>query len=464
MTSTTQINPFLSGNFAPIHTEIATENLTIIGQLPAELNGTFFRIGPNPQYSPIGQYHWFDGDGMIHAVRLDNGQASYRNRWVRTKGFELERAEDQAIWPGLLGVPRFDRPHGMMSKNVANTALVWSAGKLLALWEGGEPHIIDPVSLETLGTQTFDGQLTSAFTAHPKVDPETGETFFFGYGFTPPFITYGVISPSGKIVKTEAIDLPMPVLMHDFAITDKHAIFLDMPLTVDGSRYEKGEPPIFFDASRSSRFGILPRDGNGSDIRWFDVPSCMIYHVTNAYEDGNTVVLYAHRKNATSMLVADNELDTDRAYLTCWRFNLDTGDVSETRLDDKPSEFPQVDPRFVGRKTRYAFAAVDATEHVPEPLFGGLVKYDLETGDRQVYAFGDGRYGGEVGFAPKRGSEAEADGWLLVYVHDTIADQSELLVLSANDLTAEPIARVILPQRVPYGFHAIWIGADRLTA
>jgi len=459
-----ETNPFLSNNFAPIREETRAAELSIVGELPADLDGTFYRIGPNPQFAPVGPYHWFDGDGMIHAVRIANGSASYRNRWVRTRGFEIERAEGEAIWPGILGVPRFDRPHGMMSKNVANTALEWIGGKLLALWEGGSPHIIDPASLETLGEETFNGQWTQSFTAHPKTDPETGETFALSYGFTPPFLTYGVISPEGEVVKTQAIDLPMPVLMHDLAITKTHAVFLDMPLTVDGSRFEKGEPPMFFDDSRPSRFGVMPREGG--EVQWFEVPSCMIYHVTNAYDEeaGNAVVLYAHRKNATSMLISDNELDTDRAYLTRWRFDLDSGEVSETRIDAVASEFPQVDPRFVGRKTRYAFAAVDDTNFVPEPLFGALVKYDLETGDRQEYDLGEGRFGGEIGFAPKPGSTAEGDGWLLTYVHDTIADRSELVVLSASDLTAGPIARVMLPQRVPYGFHAAWLDGDRATA
>ncbi len=174
----TTVNPFLDGNFAPVSDEITAENLQVIGQLPPELSGMFVRNGPNPQWTPIGKYHWFDGDGMLHGVRINNGKASYRDRYIQTKAWKIEQAAGKAIWSGFLEPPQMDISHGP-SKNTANTALVWHAGQLLALWEGGAPHAIKIPDLETVGEYTYDGKLVSAFTAHPKVDPLTGEMMFF---------------------------------------------------------------------------------------------------------------------------------------------------------------------------------------------------------------------------------------------------------------------------------------------
>jgi carotenoid cleavage dioxygenase len=139
--TTTTLNPYLEGNFAPVRQEITAEALRVIGELPPDLSGMFVRNGPNPQFSPIGYYHWFDGDGMLHGVQIRNGQASYCNRYVQTKGFKIERDAGHAIWTGLIEPPQQDNPYGPY-KNTANTALVWHAGQLMALWEAGEPHTI----------------------------------------------------------------------------------------------------------------------------------------------------------------------------------------------------------------------------------------------------------------------------------------------------------------------------------
>lgn len=195
-------NPYLMGPYAPVDTEIDASDLEVIGEIPDDLNGLYVRNGPNPQHIPAGRYHWFDGDGMLHGVRIAGGKASYRNRYVRTKGFEIEREAGRALWTGLLEPPRFDNPHGPF-KNAANTALVWHDGRLLALWEGGEPHTIRVPGLETIGPYTYGGKLVSAFTAHPKVDEVTGEMMFFGYSMVqPPFVKYSVVSAAGELLRT----------------------------------------------------------------------------------------------------------------------------------------------------------------------------------------------------------------------------------------------------------------------
>ncbi|WP_042341815.1 carotenoid oxygenase family protein [Calothrix sp. PCC 7507] len=460
--ATTVVNPFLAGNFAPVRDEITDETLQIIGQLPPGLSGMFVRNGPNPQWSPIGKYHWFDGDGMLHGVKISNGKASYRDRYVQTKAWKIEHQAGKAVWSGFLEPPQMDNPHGP-SKNTANTALVWHAGQLLALWEGGAPHAIKVPDLETIGEYTYDGKLVSAFTAHPKVDPLTNEMMFFGYSFAPPYLQYSVVSPQGKLLRTVPIELPMGVMMHDFAISENYTIFMDLPLTFSVERVQKGEALMKFEGDRPSRFGIVPRFGDNSNIRWFESPPCYVFHTLNAYEEGDEVVLIACRMSSTSVLVAENTLqdpDGDIPRLHQWRFNLKTGTVHEERLDDVPGEFPRVNDNFLGQKTRYGYIAKSAP--TPLPLFDGLIKYDFSKSTSQTHEFGEGRYGGEPVFAPRPGATAEDDGWLVTFVYDEGAETSELVVVNAQDMTSEPVARVIIPQRVPYGFHGAWISEGQL--
>lgn len=456
-------NPYLEGNFAPVRQEVTAEDLKVIGELPSDLSGMFLRNGPNPQFPPIGQYHWFDGDGMLHGVRISNGKASYLNRYVRTRGFEIERDAGKAIWTGLLEPPQMDNPHGP-GKNTANTALIWHAGQLLALWEAGAPHAIKLPSLETVGEQTYGGKLVSPFTAHPKVDPGSGEMMFFGYSpAEPPYLQYGVVSAEGELLQTVPVELPVGVMMHDFAITENYTIFMDLPVTFSAERIRRGEPVLMFERERPSRFGIVPRYGDNSNIRWFESRACFVWHTLNAWEEGVMVVLVACRMNSTNVFVSeekDRDPEGDIPRLHQWRFNLNTGTVREEMLNDVPAEFPRVNEQLLGRKTRYGYAGKMAP--MPVPLFDGLIKYDLSAGKSETHEFGAGRYGGEAVFVPRRGAVSEDDGWLLTFVYDEGEDTSELVVVSAGDLTGEPVARVMIPQRVPYGFHAGWVSEEQL--
>ena len=460
--ATTALNPFLERNFAPVQHEITADSLTIIGELPSDLSGMFVRNGPNPQFPPIGRYHWFDGDGMLHGVEIRDGIAQYHNRYIRTEGFTIEQEAGHALWTGLLEPPNPQNPHGPV-KNTANTALVWHAGQFLALWEGGAPHVIKLPSLETVGRHTYQDKLVSAFTAHPKVDPITGEMMFFGYSLAqPPYLQYGIVSATGELLRTVPIDLPIGVMMHDFAITEHYTIFMDLPLTFRPERMQRGEPVFMFEPESPSRFGILPRYGDNGTIRWFESPACYVFHTLNAYEEGDEVVLVACRMNSTNVLVEDPtpvETEGEQARLYQWRFNLNTGQVREEALDDCISDFPRVNEQYLGRVTRYGYTAKMAPE--PMPVFDSLIKYDLSQGTSQTHKFGTGRYGGEAVFVPRPGATVEDDGWLLTFVYDTREDTSELVVVNAQDMTASPVARILIPQRVPYGFHGAWVAANR---
>ncbi|MDB9467322.1 carotenoid oxygenase family protein [Dolichospermum circinale] len=457
MTTLAAANPYLQGNFAPINTEITTDTLEVIGELPPELSGMFVRNGPNPQRNPIGQYHWFDGDGMLHGVQLNHGKATYKNRYVRTKGWNIEHEAGKAIWTGMLEPPQLDNPYGI-SKNTANTALVWHNKQLLALWEGGAPHHVSIPDLETIGEYTYNDKLVSAFTAHPKVDPVTGEMMFFGYGFRPPYLQYGIVSAQGELLSTVPIEIPMAVMMHDFAITENYSIFMDLPLTFSVERMQRGEPMLMFEKHRPSRFGIIPRHGDNSNIRWFQCPSCYVFHTLNAYEVGDEVVLIACRMNSTNVLISNDTYSDPLEgipFLHRWRFNLSTGTVTEEQLDDVPGEFPRVNENLLGRKNQYGY--VGKIVYSQNPLFEGVIKYDFEKGTSQTHEFGKNRHGGESVFIPSHNATTEDAGWLVTFVYDENSQRSELLVINAEDMTSEPIARVIIPQRVPYGFHGTWI-------
>lgn len=462
MTTTTRFNSYLMGNFAPVSEEITADNLEIKGELPRDLSGMYVRNGPNPQFTPLGKYDWMDGDGMLHGVRISGGKAEYKNRYVRTGGFEVERDLGYAVWSGRLEPPQVSNPYGPY-KNVSNSSVSYHNGKLLAFWEAGLPYAVEVPSLETIGPYLCDGYLDSTFTSHPKVDPMTGELIFFGYALdAPPYLKYGVISSNGELLQIVPINIPVPSGPHDFAITKNYTVFIDLPLRFRPERVEQGLPGWIFEKGVPSRFGILPRYGNNEDIQWFEAHPCYINHILNAYENGDEVVLYACRMSSTHSYTSnfrDRDPDENIPRMYGWAFNLKTGAVREGMLDKRPSEFPSINHRFVGREMRYGYTSRMASV---QPLFDGIIKYDFYTGRSITHDFQEQRYGGSVTFAPRIGAIDEDDGWLLTFVYDEKNKRSELLVIDAQNMREDPVARVMLPQRVPYGFHGTWISEMQL--
>lgn len=463
------LSPFLQGNFAPVKDEVTFDRLEVVGQLPVELNGMFVRTGPNPRFPPKGNYHWFDGDGMLHGVRIADGVASYRNRYVRTAGWQEERDAGKALYGGLADPIDFGQilKGKTPFKNAANTALVFHDGRLLALWEGGEPHEIQVPSLDTIGPYTFDGALKHNFTAHPKIDPKTGEMMFFGYSTMVPFVRYSVADPDGRIVRTETIRLRKPVMMHDFAITENYSIFLDLPasfgVSAAGDKRQTSGLGMHFDRETPARFGLLGRHGRGEEIRWFDAESCFVFHTLGAYEEGNEVVLLACRMDEYPDAVQVGKqaagkgnplLDGPKGQLYRWRFDLEKGTTREELIDEEACEFPRFDERKMGRAMRYGYCM---------PLrMDGFVKYDLPRGASTRHEFGPGRFGGEGVFLPRPGGRDEDDGFLATYVFDQNSQTSELVLADCRDFSAPPVARVLIPARIPFGFHGLWLDGELL--
>lgn len=461
-------NPYLAGVYAPVRDEIEAEDLEIVGEIPDDLDGVYIRNGPNPQFDPQGRYHWFDGDGMLHAVRFSGGRASYRNRWVRSRALVREAETGGVLWRGIME-PRDGNPRDMPLKDSANTDIVFFRDRVLALWYlAGEPYEVHPLSLETTGVSDFGGTRTCTVSAHAKVDETTGELHFFDYGPLPPYMRYGVVGSDGRVAHLTDIALPGPRLPHDMAITANHAILMDLPLVNDPAAMREGRHKIVFDPALPARFGVIPRRGAGNLIRWFDAEPCYVYHTVNAWEDGDEIVLDLCRvtkpappdwaRGPLAKMLAYLRLDAQMHRL---RFDLRTGTTREERLDDACVEFPTMNLAALGRPTRYAY-----TMHLsPEPtlLFDAIVKYDTATGGSWRHEFGPGRWGSEAPFAARPGGGGEDDGYLVSFVTDERTGRSEVEILDAADIEAGPIGRVLLPVRVPLGFHALWVREDQLA-
>ncbi|GII75276.1 carotenoid cleavage dioxygenase [Sphaerisporangium rufum] len=466
-----QANPYLLGVYAPVHEETTAENLKVIGEIPRDLNGVHLRNGPNPRHPVHGRYHWFDGDGMVHAVHFENGRARYRNRYVRTAAFAAESAAGRALWSGVMEDPSGNPPgntHGIALKDSANTDVIFHRGRVLATWYlCGTPYSLDPLSLETLGAETFLDTLAGDMMAHPKVDERTGELFWFDYGPRPPFLRYGVVGPAGRVEHCVELDLPGARLPHDMAITERYAILMDLPLFQDQAAARQGRYKLTFDRALPARFGVIPRRGSAAEIRWFEANPCYIYHVVNAWEEGEEIILDVCRVSRPAPRGSGGPLARMLSYLKLdarmyrYRFDLRTGRTTEGHTDpERNTEFPSIDARRTGAPTRYAYNV--SVKDAETNLFDGLVRYDNVTGERQEHRFGPHRYGSEASFAPRDGGTGEDDGYLVTFVTDEREGASEVQVLDAADLAAGPVARVLLPTRVPLGFHATWVRADQL--
>ncbi len=469
-------NPYLHGVYAPTVNEIQSNALEVIGDLPPDLEGAYFRNGPNPLHQPQFRHHPFDGDGMVHAVYFRDGKATYRNRQIQTEALQVERANGKSISPGVMGPFDYSiSPFGI--KDTSNTDVLWFAGDLMTLWyNAGHPYRLNAQDLSTKGYFQLEGRPQLRLSAHSKVDWSTGELLFFDYGDEPPYMTFGVADASGKRIHETSIELPGPRLPHDIGFTTHYAILHDLPFFHDPDILRRHKHRVLtFHRDIPTRFGLLPRRGDGRDIRWFDCDPCYILHVSNCWEEGDWVVMDGCRSQnpMPDTQPGEGELAHMLAYMRLeanayrWRFNLATGEVREGPIDDLNTEFNKSNPVFHGVKSRFSY-------HQRIPLlaegghtlrFTGLVKYDNDTGQSTQWSYGEGVFGSETVFAPKpwadRSSE-EDDGYLITLVTDSRNWRSECLVFDARDITRGPVARVQMPHRVPAGFHATWAAGEDL--
>ena len=436
---------WLQNNFAPVVDQIDATNLTVVGTIPPELTGLYVRNGANPLKADSP--HWFFGDGMMHGLRLDAGKASwYKNRYVKTPQFRREDGDPSA--PPASAAPG-------KQDHQANTSMLWFAKKLLALEEVGWPYEISPTDLGTVGAWSANDALPASFTAHPKVNPTTGQLHYFGYGFVAPFLTYGVMDPDGTVVTQVEIPVKGATMMHDFAITDQEAVFWELPVVFDLQLAIKGDNPFVWQPSYGARLHVIPLDGDVTKMRSVEIPPCMVFHGVNAFRDGTKIVIDVCRLDKAFASDGDGLGTTNDLR----RWTIETADPdtlvwSESILTGKALDLPTIDKRYTGVKHRYSWmVGTRSTEHAFE--FSGLTRWDYANNTGDVWDPGPAVSTGEGLFVPA--GKNEGDGWVMTFGNDKRDGKSRLLILDATAMSKGPVATVEIPQRVPFGFHATWV-------
>lgn len=459
--------PFFAGNYAPLTFEADAFDLPLRGELPKHLAGTLYRNGPNPQFAPRDtHHHWFIGDGMIHAFHIDGGRVSYRNRWVRTPKWQAENAAHKALF-GSWSNPATTDP-SVLGKDggVANTNIVWHAGRLFALEEGHRPFALDPNTLAAQGYWDFAGAFKGArFTAHPKIDPETGEMIFFAYsaaGHFSPTLGYGVVDRTGKLIRYDQFDAPYASMVHDFLVTRNYVLFPILPLTGSMQRAMTGKPAFAWEPDKRSYVGVMKRSAETSEIRWFECDPCYVFHPMNAYESGGKIVGDVMQYEAAPLFPDSEGRPGDPAKavarLTRWTFDLaaNTDTFRQESLDDLTGEFPRFDERFAGLEYRHGFFAARSNEGSRGDGFDTLAHIDLKTNTRSTYRLPPGDSVSEPVFVPRNVEAPEREGHLLATIYRGAEHRSDLAVFDATAVEKGPVAIAELAHRVPFGFHGNW--------
>ena len=449
-------SPYLEGPFAPAPHETSSAKLNVIeGEVPRDLFGAYVRNGPNPAFVAEGRHHWFDGDGMLHGLHFEDGEVGYQSRWIQTPSLEAERNKGRALWKGVLESAN-DNPD-QRYKDTGNTDVIAYGAELLAFhYMGGAAWRLNPQTFETLGRLETPARMS----AHAKVDPVSGELLYFDYGTKAPFLTFGSIAKDGTHVAQNA-PVERPVFPHDMAFTQRFGVLMAPPVSLSAKHAAAGRWGVEEHPDEPFRFILMPRTGS-SEARIFEASACYLYHVVDAWDDGDAVELVGFRcpklfpksdpdEGAMGVMMANLRL---RATLHRWRFDLVTGETHEQALHDRNAEFPVVDVRRQSLGCQHAYAMTIPLA-ARRARFDGVLKYGVRSGAAAAeYAFGPGRSGSEVSFAPRAGASAEDDGYLVSLVHDENNGRSEAVVLHAESL--ELACRLEVPTRVPLGFHACW--------
>lgn len=446
-------HPYLTGVHEPMQSEETISAMQVTGTIPAELDGRYMRIGPNPVTPPQqASYHWFVGDGMAHGIRVRDGEAVwYRNRWIRSNAVSDALGEPRK--PGTRK-PRSD---------TANTNIVEIGGKTFAIVEAGGFPVELTDELDTVKHNPFDGTLTNAFSAHPHVDPKTGEMHAICYDApVADTVWHVVVSPDGKVTREEPIAVKDGPSIHDCQITENNVLVFDLPATFSMKRMLAGYAfPYDWNPDHGARVGLLPKTGTNDDIIWCELDEpCYVYHPANAFEtrDGKTVVdVVVHESTyaSTTFGPGGNWSRFER-----WTIDPVAKNVTRKILHDRPQEFPRYDERRTSQPYRYAYAVSLGGEKGDFDVAGTeLFKHDLETGETLRREFGEGRHPGEFVFVPRGEGSAEDDGWLIGLVIDAGNETSELTILKADDFLGEPQAVIHVPHRIPPGFHGNWVAS-----
>lgn len=475
-----------TGFNAPSRIEADIADLVYQGTIPPALNGAFYRVQPDPQFPPrLGDDISFNGDGMITRFHFHDGRCDFRQRWAKTDKWKLENAAGKALF-GAYRNPIGDAPEvADVPRGTANTNAFPFGGKLWALKEDSPALLMDAATMETDGYTRFGGKMRGmTFTAHPKIDPESGNLIAFGYaasGLCSDDVAFYEISPEGELLQEIWFKAPYYCMMHDFAITEDYAVFNVMPSIGSWERLEKGLPHFGFDTTLPVYLGVLPRrtGATGDDIRWFKTGNSFNSHVMNAFQEGTKVHFdIPVAKNNMFPFFPDvhgapfNGMDA-MSYLTRWTVDMASNNdafESEVRLTDTVGEFPRIDDRFAGRPYRYGWM-LEMDMRRPVELKGGstsgllmncLYLIDHATKAEQHWWCGPVSTLQEPCFIARAPDAPEGDGWIVQICNRLEEQRSDLLLFDALDIDKGPIATINIPIRMRFGLHGNWADAHKL--
>lgn len=468
----------------PVGIEWSARNLDVIGDIPAEIDGAFFRAVPDPAHPPM-----FDddialsGDGMVAKFTIKGGVVDYAIRYVETERYRLEKEARRALF-GQYRNPFTDDPAvAGKDRTVANTTPVWHGGRLFMTKEDGLGYEIDPETLETIGRWDYYGALKSeTFTAHPRIDPETGEMFFFGYeagGLASLDVAYGIADKDGNLISEQWFQQPYCSTIHDFAITEHYAVFPIFPTTADLDRLKAGGPHWAHQQDLESWVGIMPRYGKVEEMRWFKGPKGVsAFHFLNAYEEGDFIHLdicltdtnaFAFMREAGGVHRAQQDI---QGGLTRWSFNMaKEGEDFESRIIGPPGDMPRLRDEDQGRSFRAAwYLTINPQGGPPLPggpvgvAFNAMLRIEPGNGRLDMMGLEPGMAINEPVHVPS--AREGHEGWLLAVVDRQTGENSfasELWVVEAADIAKGPIARVPMPVPMRAQVHGTWVSANKLA-
>jgi carotenoid cleavage dioxygenase-like enzyme len=437
-------DPFLSGNNSPVFKELFIKELKVTGEIPHDLDGVYLRNGPNPKFKPTRYIYPFSGDGMIHGIYFDNGKVYYRNKWVNTERLVNDTKAGQSL---------------SVNTELSNTNVLMHGGKLLSLNDGGMPYELSP-ELETKSKFKFKGEVRNA-TAHPRIDPETGEMHYAYYSrVQAPYLTYYVVSKDGDVLRETHVAIPNATMIHDMVLTKNYAVILDCPVKFDIEKAKQGKNPFTWEVQKGTVAYVFNRNDHSEAPIVIKTEPFFVWHFFNGFEKDGAIHIDMVRHDEVPFIKENRTYQYLPTYFHRMSLNLSKREATHTRLDDRRIEYPTIDPRATGADYRFGYSAVISKEHLNKKLpeyFAQSVQYDARNNTSKVHSYGLGKYTGEVAFIPRKNKKSETDGYAISFVFDENANTSEVVILDVANFDKKPLAVIHLPIRVPNGLHGNWV-------
>ena len=472
-----QIPPEMRRQARLYRLEADIHDCEVTGKVPTDLNGAFYRVGPDAQYPLAPRNIPFDGEGHVSMFRIKDGHVNYKSRFVRNERYLAQEKAGRILFP-MYRNPSMDDPSVKgLSRSTANTHIINHRNYLLALKEDSPPAAMNLLTLETVvPTYTFDGQLPSkTFTAHPKLDSRTGNMVAFGYeseGLASNVVSMFEITPQGKMAWNAKVQVPYVGMLHDFAVTEKHIVFYVMPLAIDEAQMKDGGPHWSWDAAKPTYFGFVRRGGDGKDVRWIQGPTRSATHVMGAFDDGDKLIVDVEMSmsNPFPFMPMRDGARWDPVAGSSHITRL-TVDLSKRRPSAYGMEqmyphvgaLPRQDDRYNTEHYRYGF--LPCPDPVAAPGTGGAcyARFDHQTRTSTLFNAGTESTLAECCFAPKNANAPEGAGYLMgVATRNSEAGRADLVILDAEHLADGPVAVVHLPMRAVGQIHGWWVPEAQL--